>query len=350
MAAMERRLLEIWYRPRGGVSLLQPLGWAYGAAMRLRQAAYAHGALPIYRIGKPLVVVGNLTIGGTGKTPLTIWLAEALKARGLAVGIVSRGYRRAAQRGRPTASLLAQGSRWEEVGDEPLLIQHRTGCPVVVGEDRVAAALRLAAEPVDLILSDDGLQHLRLARDCEIAVLDGARGLGNGRLIPAGPLRESPVRLKQVDAVVINGAADHASLARGGPVPLDTSLCMSLRLGAAQRLEDGSSVPLERFRSAPLHAVAGIGHPERFFRDLRAQGLQVIEHPFPDHHPFSSRELDFPDEWPILMTQKDAIRCAALATSRMWLVPVTATFADAQARALLDLVSRRIDAARALKG
>jgi tetraacyldisaccharide 4'-kinase len=345
---MERRLLELWYRPGGGAALLQPLAWAYGAAMRLRQSAYARGWLPTYRVGKPVVVVGNITVGGTGKTPLTVWLAQTLKERGLAAGIVSRGYRGFSPVSRTAPRIVEQGSRWEEVGDEPVLIQHRTGCPTVVAEDRVAAALRVAAEPVDVILSDDGLQHLRLARDCEIAVVDGTRGFGNGRLLPAGPLRERPARLTQVDVIVVNGAAEHASLS--GLDSAGTVLSMSLMLGAAQRLEDGFRAPLEHFRSARLHAVAGIGHPERFFRDLRTRGLELVEHPFPDHHPLTPRELDFADDWPILMTEKDAIRCAAFASSRMWFVPVATAFAEGDARALLDAVCRRVDAARVRKG
>jgi tetraacyldisaccharide 4'-kinase len=358
IVGMERRLLELWYRPRGGPSLLQPLGWAYGAAVRLRQAAYARGFLPACEVGKPVVVVGNLTVGGTGKTPLTIWLAESLKERGIAAGVVSRGYARAGERGpgrqrgqaRAAPILVQADSRWQEVGDEPLLIQHRTGCPTAVAEDRVAAARRLAEGPVDVILADDGLQHLRLKRDCEIALVDGARGFGNGRLLPAGPLREPPSRLREVDLIVVNGAPEHASLLAAPLAAKGAVFHMSLVLGLAHPLQGGSPAPLEQFRSGRVHAVAGIGHPRRFFRDLSARGLELIEHAFPDHHPFAPDELAFPDEWPILMTEKDALRCAGFSSSRMWFIPVTAHLEDAHARGLIERVCSRIDAARARKG
>lgn len=353
---MQRRLIELWYRPRRGTSLLQPLGWAYGAVLRARDTAYEHGWLEACDVGKPVVVVGNLTVGGTGKTPLTIWLARRLKERGLAVGVVSRGYGRAAgrhlqgQRGRSREEpLLVQvDSRWQEVGDEPLLIQRQTGCLTAVAADRVAAARRLA-QSVDVIVSDDGLQHLRLARDCEIALVDGARGFGNGRLLPAGPLREPASRLEHVDVIVVNGAVEHASLLHER-LPHAGAVCrMRLTLGPAQPLQGGSSVPLERFAGARVHAVAGIGHPSRFFRDLSGRGLEVIEHPFPDHHPFAPEELAFPDDLPILMTEKDAVRCTGFATSRMWLVPADAHLEASDARALLERVASRIDAARARK-
>jgi tetraacyldisaccharide 4'-kinase len=346
---MQQRLIEHWYRARGGPSLLQPLGWAYAALVRARRAAYAQGWLPTCEVGKPVVVVGNLTVGGTGKTPLTIWLAERLKERGITPGVVSRGYRRAKGRQRGAARDVQANSPWAEVGDEPLLIQRRTGCRTVVAEDRVAAARRLAEAPVDVILSDDGLQHLRLARDCEIALVDGARGFGNGRLLPAGPLREPASRLQEVDLIVVNGAPEHASLLT---VPLGAKALvfhMSLDLGRAHPLQSGSSAPLEQFRSGRVHAVAGIGHPRRFFRDLTARGLELIEHAFPDHHAFTPGELAFPDAWPILMTEKDALRCAAFASSRMWFVPVTAHLGETDARELVERVCSRIDAARARK-
>lgn len=345
---MERQLTELWYRPRSRLSLLQPLAWVYGAVVRVRRSAYERGWLRAQGVGKPVVVVGNLTVGGTGKTPLTLWLIERLRERGLEAGVIARGYRRRGGHAsaRQGPQVVRADSLWQQVGDEPLLIHRRTGCITVVCEDRVAAAWRLAAEPVDVILSDDGLQHLHLARDCEIALIDGARGLGNGRLLPAGPLREPASRLRHVDLVVVNGEAEHAPITATALTAAPV-LRMRLVAGLAHRVDGaGSARPIESFRAGRIHAVAGIGNPDRFFRDLEGRGLEVIRHPFPDHHPFAAGELEFPDDWPILMTEKDAMRCAAFATPRLWHIPVTAQLDEADAAALLDRVYRRLDAVR----
>jgi tetraacyldisaccharide 4'-kinase len=334
---MERWLSELWYREHPAGSLLQPLAAVYGALLAVRRRAYESNWIRTASAGKPLVVVGNLTVGGTGKTPLTLWLARELGAVGLKVGIVSRGYGRSETAPRT----VDPRSHWREVGDEALILARRSGCPTVVAADRVAAARNLAARGVDVIVADDGLQHLRLERDCEIVVIDGARGFGNGRLLPAGPLREPVVRLWQADAVVVNGAREHASLAQG--LPPQGTLTMSLAAHEAVRLDTGVAArPLAAFRGQQVHAVAGIGNPARFFRELRAHGIELSEHPFPDHHPFAPRDLAFADELPVLMTEKDAVKCAAFADPRLWYVPVTAQFSATEARELLARVLAKV--------
>jgi tetraacyldisaccharide 4'-kinase len=338
---MEQRLTKLWYRGTAGPSLLQPLSWLYGAAIRVRRSAYARGVLQTHRVGKPVVVVGNLTVGGTGKTPLVIWLARQLSERGLKVGIVSRGY--GSSQAENTLRLVNEDSSWREVGDEPLLLFRGTGCCTIVARDRVAGARALVAKGVDVVVADDGLQHLRLARECEIVVIDGARGFGNGRVLPAGPLREPTSRLAEADLVVVNGVAEHASLRRPGTSIEARALQMSLVAGQALRLDgQASSQPLEFFRDGRVHAVAGIGNPARFFRDLRARGLDIIEHAFADHHPFVPRDLSFEDDLPVLMTEKDAVKCGSFANPRLWSVPTAAAFSEAQTRELLEHVQRKI--------
>jgi len=333
---VRQRLPELWYREPARPSLLQPLSWLYGVLLALRRRAYASGWLATERAARPVVVVGNLTVGGTGKTPLAVWLARELSARGLTVGILSRGYGR---RGGEPREVLAV-SDWREVGDEPLLLARRSACPTLVAADRVAGARALAARGVDVIVADDGLQHLRLGRDCSILVIDGARGFGNARLLPAGPLREPLAALAAADLVVVNGEPTHPSLAR---LPRGELLAMHLLADQARRL-DGGAEPrtLASFSGARVHAVAGIGNPQRFFQQLRAQGIEVLEHPFPDHHAFSAAELDFGDRLPVLMTEKDAVKCTQFADARLWYVPVAAHFSPADARTLTEGVLARL--------
>jgi tetraacyldisaccharide 4'-kinase len=334
---MEQWLTQLWYRESAGPSLLQPLAWLYGLVSRFRRHAYARGWLKTQRAGKPVIVVGNLTVGGTGKTPLVAWLAEQLSASGLKIGIVSRGYGRAQR----VPQVVHVESSWRDVGDEPLLLRQLTGCDTVVARDRFAGAQQLVALGVDVVIADDGLQHLRLARDCEIVVVDGTRGFGNGRLLPAGPLREPPCRVREASVVVVNGAPEHASLLAGQGRLAPTTLQMSLYGAEAYRLDGlAAAQSLEHFKR--VHAVTGIGNPGRFFRDLRARGIDVIEHPYPDHHPFVAADLTFEDELPVLMTQKDAVRCRSLANARLWYVPVVARFGDAAARELLTRVVRSL--------
>ena len=280
------------------------------------------GLFATHGVPRPVVVIGNLTVGGTGKTPLVIALARALAEEGLRPGIVSRGYggrARRARRVRPADSAA-------EVGDEPLLIARASGLPVAVGRRRFEAALLLADE-VDVILCDDGLQHYALARDLEIAVLDGARGLGNGRLLPAGPLREGRARLGSVDHVVVNGA--------GGP---SGALHMRLVLGEAVQLVDGARRSLASFAGSPVHAVAGIGHPERFFAALGAEGLAVTGTAFADHAPYRGGEFDFADGLPVLMTDKDAVKYQPYARAGQWRVEARAELPPADLERLLASV------------
>jgi tetraacyldisaccharide 4'-kinase len=340
---MERALNRIWYGGAPTSLLLLPLSWLYGAVMSVRRIFYAQGWLPSWRMHRPVIVVGNVTVGGTGKTPLVAWLAERLKERGLRVGILSRGYGSTAT----TPRVVEPNSLWQDIGDEPLLLRQRTGCDVVVSVDRVAGAHLLVQRGADVIIADDGLQHLRLARDVEIVVIDGARGFGNGRLLPAGPLRESPDRLSHANFVVVNGRAEHPSISvlshAGAPQSAQMTLAPGTVLPVVGTRADRS---LESFRGQKVHAVAGIGNPWRFFADLRSRGLDVVEHPFPDHHPFSPADLNFGDTAPVLMTEKDAVKCRAFPDTRVlataWYVPVTARFSDAQAGSMLDLVVARL--------
>lgn len=303
-----------------------------GSAGRRRWAARQR--LPV-----PVVVVGNLIVGGAGKTPLTLALAEQLRAQGWQPGIVSRGY--GADLGAAVRAVTAD-SRPQEVGDEPCLLARRSACPLWVGRDRAAAGRALlAAHPeVDVLLCDDGLQHYRLARDVEIAVFD-ARGVGNGWRLPLGPLREPLSRLTRVDAVVGNGCVVDA-LARGRP-----AFTMTLQtddfyhLGSPQQRCPAAELAA-RLTGKNVHALAGIGHPERFFATLRALGLQFEAHAFADHQPYRMADLAFGPQAVLLMTEKDAVKCAALplseAVAEAWVLPVTAQLPPA----LMDLIVEKL--------
>jgi tetraacyldisaccharide 4'-kinase len=262
------------------------------------------------RVPVPVIVVGNITVGGTGKTPVVLALIEALRERGWRPGVVSRGYGGSAT----TPILLDDAPDPTVVGDEPGLVRRRSGVPVAIGRNRVDAARLLLAAGVDVVLADDGLQNPSLARDIEICVIDGARRLGNGRMLPAGPLRESAARLNRVDFVICNGAQ-----AAPGEVP------MALRGDFARPVAgDASPRLLSTFAGERVHAIAAIGNPGRFFDSLRQRHIELIEHAFTDHHALTASDLQFDDELPILMTEKDAVKCVSFASSRQWQVPVQA--------------------------
>jgi len=282
------------------------------------------------RLPVPVVVVGNLSVGGTGKTPLTIWLVEFLRAAGYKPGVVSRGY--GGRRQNQPLAVFADSDPLE-AGDEPVLIARRTGCPVYVFPRRFEAGQALlAACACDILIADDGLQHYALARDVEIAVIDGQRRFGNGFCLPAGPLREPPERLGEVDLIVCRGAA----------VPGEYPL--SLACGAAVNLSDGAlQRPLADFGGMKLRAVAGIGHPQRFFDDLHAAGLDFEARAFADHHRFSAEDLGLGDGVDVLMTEKDAVKCRGFANGRLWSVPLRAQLPPAFGERLLQLLKAKRD-------
>jgi tetraacyldisaccharide 4'-kinase len=330
---------KMWYG-RARPLWLAPFSFLYGAIMMVRSGLYRIGLRHRVKVGVPVVIIGNLTVGGTGKTPLVAWLSSKLTAVGLRVAIVSRGY---GGRARGVTRVTVH-SRPSEVGDEPLMLARRAQATVFIGRDRVAAAKAAVADGADIVLCDDGLQHLALVRHCEIVVIDGQRGFGNGCLLPRGPLRERPRRLRRVNAVVVNGpiSATNFHLPR---LLTRTHFAMTMRPGDARPVSGGASLrSLASFRGTGVHAVAAIGNPQRFFDTLREAGLTLYEHPMPDHHPFKPGDLNFGDSLPVLMTEKDSVKCTAFADERCWYVPVTAEFTESESRELIDLVLARVQA------
>jgi tetraacyldisaccharide 4'-kinase len=322
--------MHVW-RARGPLAwLLLPIGFVFFLLAALRRVGYRHGWFRAERLPVPVVVVGNIVAGGAGKTPLTLWLAQRLTALGRKPGIVSRGYGRDAI----AVKEVGAGDTAQTAGDEPLLLVRRSGCPVFVGSDRAAAARALlAAHPdCDLILCDDGLQHYRLQRDLEIAVVD-RRGLMNGWPLPAGPLREPAGRLAAVDAVVLHDS--ESSLPPGV-----TKFRMRLQGGRCYRLDDpATTCDAGDLAAGTLHAVAGIAEPQRFFDHLAALGLSFVPHAFPDHHRYTSADLSF-GGGAILTTEKDALKCAGLTALPIWVLPVDAVIDPDLARFALDALEK----------
>lgn len=328
-SSLEARLLAAWYEgasPPLWARLLEPV---YGAVVALRRSAYRRGWRSGGHPGAPVIVIGNLTAGGTGKTPLAIWLLAALRAAGRTPALVSRGYG-GAEPAEPHR--VAADDPPALAGDEPLLVLRETGLPVWVCRDRLAAARAAVAAGADVVVADDGLQHYRLRRDFEIVVVDAQRGFGNGRLLPAGPLREPAARLAEVDAVVCNGS---------GPRCPDGAIGMTLAGQDAVRLDGTERRSLVEFAGGPVHAVAGIGNPERFFALLESHGLEVIRHALPDHGEVPAGLLRPADGRPVLMTAKDAARSAGRpGAAAAWEVPVTARLDGEGGELLARLASR----------
>lgn len=294
-----------WYEPNHFCYLLAPFAALYRLMISIRYLLYKYEIKKVTKFDIPIIVIGNITVGGTGKTPLVIWLAEFLRNHGFKPGIVSRGY---GGHNNNYPCEVNNDSNIASVGDEALLIKRRTQCPMVVDPNRVRAVQKLMEiSNCDVVISDDGLQHYALGRDIEIAVIDATRKFGNGFCLPVGPLREPIKRLQKVDCIVENGKS------------------MQLMPNKLHNIANPDlTKTLFEFKDKTVHAVAGIGNPQRFFKMLSDNNIKIIEHPFPDHYTYRLQDLTFNDKLPILMTEKDALKCEQFANQNYWCVPVTA--------------------------
>ena len=309
-----KSLNESWYSKRGWTQSLKPLSAIFAWGVTKRRSAYREGRRKVWKAPVPVLVVGNICVGGVGKTPLVAELCAILSQQGWRPGVVSRGYGGKASSYPYRVTDISQA---QECGDEPLLLHRKTGCPVVVAPERVSAGQYLLKETdCNLIISDDGLQHYALARDIELAVVDGSRGLGNGQMIPAGPLREPEKRLNEVDFLLVNGT---------GFVSNRPSWEMNLQPGQLVNLVSKEQLSADALvGQGPVHAVAGIGNPKRFFESLGNLGYTLETHEFRDHHPFEAKDIWFGDSRPVIMTEKDAVKCDDFANQNCWYLQVTA--------------------------
>ncbi len=359
-----RRLDHYWYHKNLLSRLLVPVSWLFCLVSMVRRKAYQVGLLKVTRLPVPVIIVGNISVGGTGKTPLVVWLVHFLKQAGYTPAVVSRGY--GGKAGQWPQRVTPDGDA-RRVGDEALLLAQRCHCPMAVAPDRVAAAHSvLKNNECDVIVCDDGLQHYALARDIEIAVIDGVRRFGNGHCLPAGPLREPQSRLESVDFVVVNdteyaahgcggswaslrsphlGILPGASVAKGTmPEASATHGQFSMRLcgsvfhhvGNDDKICDASA-----FHGQVVHAIAGIGHPARFFEHLKKLGVDIIEHAFPDHHVFTAQDLQFDDGYIVVMTEKDAVKCRRFAGENHWYIPVDAQLSPEFGERFLEQLKMR---------
>ena len=289
--------------------LLFPLSAIFFLIFFIRKYLYQFNFLKSFKLNVPVIVIGNITLGGTGKTPLIIHLAKELKKNGYHPGIISRGYGARSI----SATEVNQKSDIDEVGDEPILIQKHTHMPVFVSKDRVMAATVLIKKhkKIDVILSDDGIQHYRLMRDVEVLVIDGTRGFGNGYLLPAGPLRELKHKLNDVDAIVCN----HKKV-------IDGSYLMKYKSKFLVNLKTKQKIPLSKVRLSNIHAIAGIGNPDRFFNDLKSLGLVFNSSAYQDHYRFTRKDFKTMGGKNIIMTEKDAVKCEKFAQDNFWYLPV----------------------------
>jgi tetraacyldisaccharide 4'-kinase len=328
VSASYRWIHRVWYEGAKSGLILLPLSGIYWLVLKLRALLYRLGVFRTFAAHAPVIVVGNISAGGTGKTPTVIWLVNELRARGFRPGIVSRGYGGSKSGSSMRVDIDSDAA---VVGDEPVLLARRAGCPVAVDADRVRATAMLIDDGVNVIIADDGLQHLRLQRDFEICVIDGARGLGNRRLLPAGPLRELPARLDSVDQVLLNGPSD-----------IPNGLEFELLANDASRLNGSLARSLQGFKDTTVHAVAGIGNPKRFFDLLRAEGIQVIEHSFPDHAAMTKADITFGDDFNVFMTEKDAVKLGRGLSDKYWHVPVNLSMDPVMATEFIKNIESRL--------
>ena len=348
--SLEAWLLREWHRNSPWQILLRPLSWLFAAMVAMRAALYRVGVFRVHRVTVPVIVVGNITVGGTGKTPLVLAIVATLARAGIRCGVVTRGYSRDEKTAwENVRQVLPATSGAPTASDEAMLLATRCGVPVYTGANRVAAATMLLTNHPDIlaIVCDDGLQHYALGRDIEICVIDGARGFGNDARLPAGPLRESTARLRGVDAIVVNRTIGHA-----GGSSVDTaafapqSYSMTLGNEAFVSLTGAETISVDdargRFSGKRIHAAAGIGHPARFFAHLSRLGLAVTSTAaFPDHHPYSPADFAGIDADIMLMTEKDAVKCRQFADARMWMMQVDALLPAAFGEFLVNRLAER---------
>ena len=314
-------LVDAWYQQAAWLGVFRPLSLLFQVLAKKRREDYLSGKKKSAELSVPVVVVGNITAGGTGKTPLVIAIVAFLRQQGFRPGVVSRGYSSKAPH---YPFIVSANSNPDQAGDEPLLIARRSGCPVIIDPDRVLAAQKLIDDyACDVIISDDGLQHYRLGRDIEICIIDGQRGLGNKRCLPEGPLRESPQRLAGVDFVIVNGETE--DLFRDDQYEMSL---VSGQLKSLGRESAGSDLKVPPQSGESIYAVAGIGNPKRFFRHLEKSGYIVYGKAFSDHHHYVKTDFEALKEKPILMTEKDAVKCETIGLSNAWYLPVEAQLSN----------------------
>ena len=322
-----KKIEKSWYNKSGLTTILQPFSWLFCLLVQIRRLFYRLKIFSTTQLDVPVIIVGNLTVGGTGKTPMVIELANLLKKNGYRPGVISRGY---GGKARTWPQQVRSDGDPTMVGDEAILIARRTNCPMAVGPNRVASAEALLKyTDCNVIISDDGMQHYSLGRDIEIAVIDGIRRYGNEKCLPAGPLREPIKRLDQVNFKITNGIA--------GP----DEFAMSYKAEKLCRADDPAvTLDISSLKNQTVHAIAGIGNPQRFFDNLKLSGLDIIEHAFPDHYPFKKEDLDFGEIQPIVITEKDAVKCQRFYLHNVWYQPIEAILDNQFTEQLLVMLER----------